>query len=58
MTIADYALLRAFRAVFEGVPYYHRNPNTGDKVAQYLYEDLYTLAARGASSGFPASRAT
>lgn len=43
MTTADYALLRAFRVVFEGVPYYHRNPNIGDKVAQYLYEDLYTL---------------
>jgi hypothetical protein len=43
MTTPDYALLRAFRAVFEGVPYYHRNPNTGDRVARYLYEDLYTL---------------
>jgi hypothetical protein len=43
MTAADYALLRRFRAVFEGVPYYHRNSSIGDRVAQFIYEDLYTL---------------
>jgi hypothetical protein len=39
----DYALLRGFPAVFEGVPYYHRNSSIGDRVAQLIYEDLYTL---------------
>ena len=43
MSDADYALLRRFRAVFEVVPYYHRNSSIGDRVAQFIYEDLYTL---------------
>jgi len=40
---SDYALLKAFRKVFEGCPYIHRNSSIGDKVAQYIYEDLYSL---------------
>jgi hypothetical protein len=43
MTTSDYALLRAFRQVFEGRPYIHRDSSIGDKVAQYIYEDLYSL---------------
>ena len=49
MSKADYALLRKFRSVFDGVPYYHRNSSTGDRVAQFVYEDLY------ASGNFSAS---
>lgn len=33
-------LLRAFRDAFEGKPYLHRNPNIGNGIASYLYEDL------------------
>jgi|SRR5581483_6999099 len=43
MSGVDYALLREFRKLFEGRPYYHRNSSLGDRVASYLYEDLYTL---------------
>ncbi len=38
-----YRLLDAFRAIFEGKQYRHRASNQGDRVARYLYEDLYTL---------------
>jgi hypothetical protein len=43
MSTSGYALLRVFREVFEGVPYIHRNSSIGDKIAQYIYEDLYSL---------------
>jgi|SRR5579872_357455 len=43
MNAADFALLRAFRSVFEGTCYLHRNSSLGDRVASYLYEDLYKL---------------
>lgn len=43
MSSGDYALLRAFRALFEGKIYYHRDSSLGDRVASYLYEDLRTL---------------
>ena len=43
MTASDYALLRAFRSLFEGRPYFHRDSSLGDRVASYLYEDLYHL---------------
>lgn len=43
MNAADFALLRAFRSVFEGTRYLHRDSSLGDRVASYLYEDLYTL---------------
>jgi len=43
MTEATYAVLRAFRGLFEGRPYLHRNSSLGDRVASYFYEDLYSL---------------
>ncbi|WP_419164220.1 hypothetical protein [Candidatus Palauibacter sp.] len=36
-------LLKQFQAVFEGNLYRHRSSTHGDRVAQYLYEDLYDL---------------
>ena len=41
---AHLRLLDEFRRVFEGEPYKHRVSTTGDRVASYLYEDLYSLA--------------
>jgi len=43
MSDKEYALLKAFRGLFERNPYLHRNPNLGDFVASQLYEDLVTL---------------
>lgn len=43
MTVAQYGLLKAFRSLFEGKPYFHRDSSLGDWVASYLYEDLYSL---------------
>jgi hypothetical protein len=43
MTDASYALLRTFRGLFEGRPYFHRDSSLGDRVASYLFEDLYVL---------------
>lgn len=43
MTDASYALLRTFRSLFEGQSYFHRDSSLGDRVASYLYEDLYVL---------------
>jgi hypothetical protein len=43
MNAADFALLGAFRGLFEGTRYLHRDSSLGDKVASYLYEDLYIL---------------
>jgi hypothetical protein len=43
MTVSDYALLKAFRSLFEGRPYFHRDSSLGDRVASYLYEDLHQL---------------
>ncbi len=43
MNAADLALLRAFRDLFRGTRYLHRDSSLGDKVASYLYEDLYIL---------------
>lgn len=37
-------LLDRFQALFEGQQYNHRRSNLGDKVAEYLYEDLFDLA--------------
>ena len=39
----EYALLKAFRGLFEGVAYLHRKSNLGDFVASQLYEDLVLL---------------
>lgn len=44
MTDSNYALLRIFRSLFEGRPYLHRDSSLGDRVASYLYEDLYYLS--------------
>jgi len=38
-----YQLLNAFRAVFAGRKYRHRDSTIGDKVAVYLYEDLNAI---------------
>jgi hypothetical protein len=43
MSAANYALLTAFQKLFEGTAYLHRNSSLGDRVASYLYEDLYNL---------------
>ncbi len=43
MTDENYAVLRVFRSLFEGHPYFHRDSSLGDRVASYLYEDLYNL---------------
>jgi hypothetical protein len=37
-------LLDRFQALFEGQVYDHRNSTLGDRVAEYLYEDLFDLA--------------
>src|SRR5437660_9015739 len=39
----EYALLKAFRGLFQGSPYLHRKSNLGNFVASQLYEDLVTL---------------
>ncbi len=43
MSEHEYALLKAFRSLFEGVAYLHRKSNLGDFVASQLYEDLVSL---------------
>ena len=43
MIAEEYGLLKAFRSLFEGTQYLHRDSSLGDWVASYLYEDLYTL---------------
>jgi hypothetical protein len=43
MSNERYALLRTFRALFEGIPYLHRKSNLGDLVASQLYEDLVVI---------------
>lgn len=37
-------LLSEFRGLFDGVKYLHRKSNQGDRVASFLYEDLFHLA--------------
>jgi hypothetical protein len=43
MIAPDFALLRAFRDLFQGTRYLHRDSSLGDRVASYLYEDLFNL---------------
>ena len=43
MPDSNYAVLRVFRSLFEGQPYLHRDSSLGDRVASYIYEDLYSL---------------
>lgn len=38
------SLLEAFRRSFEGVRYRHRVSTTGDRIAAFLYDDLFSLA--------------
>jgi hypothetical protein len=39
----DFRLLAEFQAIFQGKEYRHRRSSQGDRVAQYLYEDLFTM---------------
>lgn len=41
LSCVTYRLLEAFRAVFEGKRYQHRDSSQGDRVSYELYEDLY-----------------
>lgn len=43
MIAIEYRLLRAFRELFQGTTYKHRDSSLGDYVASCLYEDLYRL---------------
>lgn len=43
MSQNEYALLKAFRGLFQGNPYLHRKSNLGDFVASQVYEDLVLL---------------
>jgi hypothetical protein len=43
MTVPSYVLLRGFRELFEGHPYFHRDSSLGDRIASFLYEDLVLL---------------
>lgn len=43
MSEHEYALLKAFRGLFQDNTYLHRRSNLGDFVASQLYEDLVTL---------------
>jgi hypothetical protein len=47
MADKEYALLKAFRGLFEGTQYLHRRSNLGDYVASQLYEDLVVLNKSG-----------
>jgi hypothetical protein len=38
-----YKLLNEFAGLFRGKPYHHRDSSQGDRVATYLYEDLFDL---------------
>jgi hypothetical protein len=43
MTAPSFTLLRGFRELFEGHPYFHRDSSLGDRIASFLYEDLVLL---------------
>jgi len=43
MIAEQYGVLKAFRSLFDGTQYLHRDSSLGDWVASYLYEDLYKL---------------
>jgi hypothetical protein len=43
MIADEYGVLKAFRTLFDGAQYLHRDSSLGDWVASYLYEDLYKL---------------
>lgn len=51
-----YKMLAKFEATFRDGPYKHRNANLGNRIADFLYEDLFDLAvesrfARRAATG-------
>lgn len=39
----DYRLLSQFEDTFRGIPYVHRNSQLGNRIADYLFDDLYAL---------------
>jgi hypothetical protein len=41
--VSTYKLLEAFRWLFDGKRYLHRNSTQGDRVASQLYEDLFDI---------------
>jgi hypothetical protein len=43
MIAEEYGVLKAFRSLFDGTQYLHRDSSLGDWVASYLYEDLFKL---------------
>ena len=43
MSVPSYVLLKGFRELFEGHPYFHRDSSLGDRIASFLYEDLVAL---------------
>jgi hypothetical protein len=43
MSPLSYVLLKGFRELFEGHPYFHRDSSLGDRIASFLYEDLVLL---------------
>lgn len=45
--MAEYKLLEQLERTFRAGPYRHRNPNLGNRIADYLFEDLYELGASG-----------
>jgi len=46
-----FALLRQFEATFRNGPYIHRNSQLGNRIADYLYEDLYALGLSAKFNG-------
>jgi hypothetical protein len=46
-TEPTFSLLRQFEATFRNGPYLHRNSQLGNRIADYLYEDLYALGLSG-----------
>jgi hypothetical protein len=41
--VLEYKLLQQLERTFTNGPYIHRNSNLGNRIADYLYEDLYDL---------------
>lgn len=42
--MAEFKLFQQLERTFRGGPYRHRNSNLGNRIADYLYEDLYDLS--------------
>lgn len=41
--VNDFGLLKKFDETFRGRPYFHRNSQVGNRIADYLFDDLYLL---------------